>query len=305
MNLQMRPPESDHTLLDAFAKRQCQRSFARLVERHGAMVYSAALRQVRRRDLADDVTQAVFLLLAQRAGSISSNIVLAAWLHKTCRYVCLNALKMERRRTKHEQQAATMAREENKAAGWSSLWPVLDESIEKLSDADRTAIVLRFLEQRSLAEVGRELGVSEDAAGMRVSRALERLRVFFHRRGIGLSTANLGIVLGLQLPHAMPPEIAAIASRASASTLTAPGPTVSPRAMELARDMNRAIAWEATRSAALALVTAAAVFALLCSVATWWVTPADRSADRMPVAIAEASPPSTPLWTGASRFALP
>ncbi len=309
MYQQMRQPESDHTLLNAFATRQCQRAFAELVARHGAMVYSAALRQVRRRDLADDVAQAVFLLLAQRASSLSSDLVLAAWLHKTCRYVALNALKMERRRERHERQAATMARTvnhpaQNNPAGWSSLWPILDEGIEKLGEPDRTAIVLRFLESRPLAEVGRQLGVSEDAAGMRVSRALERLRAFYHRRGIGLSTANLGVVLGLHLPHAMPPKLSAIVTHSStlSHSMASAGST---RAAQLVRNMNRTLAWESARSAALALLTAAAVFLLLSVGVQWWITPSEPPAFSTQIALAEATPAPASRWMESHPLALP
>lgn len=307
MYQQMRQPESDHTLLNAFATRHCQRAFALLVDRHGAMVYSAALRQVRRRDLADDVTQAVFLVLAQRAGSIPPRVPVGAWLHKTCRYIALNALKVERRRSQHER-AAIMAQQQNKAAGWSSLWPILDEGIEHLADADKTAIVLRFLEQRSLAEVGEQMGVSEDAAGMRVSRALERLRAFFHRRGIGLSTANLGVVLGLQLPSTMSPHLANIVSHPSAAPMGAftaeASPTISTRAIELARHMDRALKWDAARSAAITLVAAAAVFVFLCTVAQWWVSPTQPPAVRDEIAMAEPPAPSSD-WMTLRALAVP
>lgn len=310
MSLQMRPPESDHTLLQAFARRQCQRSFAALVERHGPMVYSAALRQVRRADLADDVTQAVFLVLAERAGQIGPAIVLAAWLHKTCRYVSLNALKMERRRAKYEQRAATMAPQRDRTSGWAGLWPLLDESIDALGDPDRNAIVLRFLEQRSLAEIGKELGVSEDAAGMRISRALERLRAIVQRRGVGLSGANLGIVLGLEMPRDLPQGVAAFASRVSESaggsaTMTFASRGVSERAAQLAGDMNRALAWQAVGSGAMAFVASAAVFALLLLAAHWWVSPPARPAATDTVLMADASPAPPPLWKQIGPMALP
>lgn len=312
MYRQMRQPESDHTLLNAFATRQCQRAFAELVQRHGAMVFSAALRQVRRRDLAEDVTQAVFLVLAQRAGSISSGIPLAAWLHKTCRYTALNALKMERRRARYEQQAAQMAQQQTQpagtpsTAGWSALWPILDEGIERLSDADRSAIVLRFLEQRPLADVGRQMGVSEDAAGMRVSRALERLRAYFHRRGIGLSTANLGVVLGAQLPSQMSARLADIVSTAPA---TPPGAAIaagpSTLALELAQQMDSTLAWQSARAGLLTVATAAAVFALLCGATSWWVTPPRPAAYAPPMEFADASSMPRTIWVASSPMALP
>ena len=105
--------------------------------------------------LAEEVCQAVFVILARKAAALPDHIVLAAWLHKTARYAALNALKIERRRRIHERKAAEMAMElRNSGPGWVGLEPVLDECIARLPENDRAAIVLRFFQKRSIADVG-------------------------------------------------------------------------------------------------------------------------------------------------------
>src|SRR5205823_12180235 len=116
-----------------------------------------------------------------------------------------NALKIERRRRIHERKAAQMAMElRNQRPGWPSLEPVLDEGIAKLPENDRAAIMLRFFEKRSVADVGSALGVSEDAAGMRISRALDKLRAFFTRRGVAASSALIATLIVRNAVHAAP-----------------------------------------------------------------------------------------------------
>src|SRR3954470_23733702 len=183
-------------LLQKYALQGDQRAFAQVVSEHVDMVYSACLRQVGDKHLAEEVTQAVFVILARKAGTLGDHIVLAAWLHKTARYAALNAMKIERRRRIHERKAAEMAMELRKnGPGWVGLEPVLDEGIARLSENDRAAIMLRFFEKRSIADVGSALGVSQDAAGMRISRAIDKLRSFFSRRGVSATGAVLGTLM--------------------------------------------------------------------------------------------------------------
>jgi RNA polymerase sigma factor (sigma-70 family) len=195
----------DWPLLREYVERGSEQAFARLVASYVDMVYSAALRQVRRRDLAEEVTQVVFIILARKASTLKPDVMLPAWLHKTARYTAANVLKVQARRTAHERKAAEMAADYLRVdSSWEKLSPVLDEGIARLNERERAAILLRFFQHKSLAETGEALGVSEDAAGMRVSRALEKLRAFFRSRGVALPAAALGGVISTNSVHAAP-----------------------------------------------------------------------------------------------------
>ena len=241
-------------LLQKYALHGDQRAFAQVVSEHVDMVYSACLRQVGDKHLAEEVTQAVFVILARKAGTLGDHIVLAAWLHKTARYAALNAMKIERRRRIHERKAAEMAMElRNNGPSWVKLEPVLDEGIARLPENDRAAITLRFFEKRSVADVGLALGVSEDAAGMRISRALDKLRSFFTRRGVTTTSAVIGTLMLRNGVEAAPAGLqAAIAGHVS----TIAGASVGGlSAAPLVQGVLRMMFWEKARVAAAVLIT--------------------------------------------------
>ena len=180
----------DMRLVREYAARQSESAFAALVSRHTNLVYSAALRQTRDPQLAEEVTQVVFIILARKAASLGAKTILTGWLYRTACYVSGSALKRELRR-QHREQEAYMQSELDAQAGstWKQLSPLLDEAMLRLGQTDRDALVLRFFEGRSLNEVGSALGASEEAAKKRVNRALEKLRNFFAKRGVSSTTA--------------------------------------------------------------------------------------------------------------------
>jgi RNA polymerase sigma factor (sigma-70 family) len=179
----MTPSESAQCLGE-YVRSGSQDSFARIVHAHVDLVYAAALRQVRDPHMAEDVTQAVFIVLARKAPSLSAGTILAGWLIRTARFCAKDALKQRRRQLLREREAAAMKSNSIQPSAASELYlkemlPHLDHALSKLSDKDRAAVALRFLEQRSLRDVSLALGTSEEAAKKRVARAVEKLRAGF------------------------------------------------------------------------------------------------------------------------------
>lgn len=94
-------------------------------------------------------------------------------------------------------------------ADWEKLRPVLDEVMDELSEVDRTAVLLRFFEKRPFAEIGVALQLSEDAARMRVDRALEKLHLLLRHRGVSSTAGALTAVLANQAVATAPVGLAA------------------------------------------------------------------------------------------------
>jgi RNA polymerase sigma factor (sigma-70 family) len=205
----------DAELLRAYADEKSEPAFGELVRRHVNLVYSVALRQCGGdAHLAEDVAQRVFTDLARKARSLSGHTVLGGWLYRSAQFAASDVVRAERRRRAREQEAHAMeeTNRPDSAAGhadWQKLAPVLDQAIGELAAPDRDAVVLRFFEGRPFAEIGATLRLSDDAARMRVERALDKLRVALERRGITSTTAALGIALANQAGAAAPAGVAA------------------------------------------------------------------------------------------------
>src|SRR5688572_26047463 len=145
------------------------------------MVYSAALRQTGNAATAEDITQAVFIILSRKAGSLSRETVLSGWFFRAVRYAAMDTMKTEGRRQRRETEAVSI--ESEAAESWEHLAPLLDEGLATLSERDRQGVLLRFFDKKGWSEVGALLGINENAARIRVTRALEKLRLWFGRRG--------------------------------------------------------------------------------------------------------------------------
>ena len=194
-------------------------AFRELVTRHVNLVYSAALRLVGGdTHRAEDVAQTVFVDLAGRVRTLSPDVVLGGWLHRHTCFVAAKTMRGERRRQSRERQAVEMNQlQDNSGADFSSIAPILDEAINELSDADRTAILLRFFEQRDFRSVGESLGSNEDAARMRVNRALEKLQSLLKHRGVTTSAALLAGTLSANAVQVAPIGLAVTISSAAIS----------------------------------------------------------------------------------------
>jgi RNA polymerase sigma factor (sigma-70 family) len=222
----------DLKLLREFARDNSEEAFAALVSQHVNLVYSVALRQVRDAHKAEEITQAVFIILARKADSLGDKTILPGWLCRTARYASANALTIQRRRQRREQEAymqSTLNESEHMHEDtWNQIAPLLDGAMEQLGQKDHDALVLRFFENKTFAEVGATLGASESAAKMRVNRALEKLRKFFTKRGVSSTTAIIAGTISANSVQAAPVALAksvtavAIAkgAAASGSTLT-------------------------------------------------------------------------------------
>jgi RNA polymerase sigma factor (sigma-70 family) len=185
--------------LQEYVRTGSSEAFGRIVRAYSDAVYSQSLRQLRDPALAEEVTQQVFVTLASKAGKISNNVVLAGWLFNTTRYRCARERRAEYRRHKHEQQAMRMRQQTERGPSESDLQtdaePLLNNAIAGLRGRDRDAILLKYFHGHTMREVGTALGVSEDAAKQRVSRAVEKLRTWFARQGLAVPSTTMTLML--------------------------------------------------------------------------------------------------------------
>jgi RNA polymerase sigma factor (sigma-70 family) len=200
----------DMGLLRSYAANHSEEAFSALVSRHVNLVYAVALRVLRDSHQAEEVTQSVFLTLARKARGLDAATVLSGWLYQTARLTASNLVRAEMRRRQREHQAqieGTM--NDPKPDLWTQVGPQIEEAMAELNEQERDAIVLRFFEGKRLKEVGDALGTTEEAARMRVSRALVKLRTFFVRRGITMPEAALAAALAESSIMAAPAGLAA------------------------------------------------------------------------------------------------
>lgn len=209
----------DAALLRRYVREGREDAFAELVRRYLDLTWAAARRITGDPDLARDVAQTVFADLARKARYLPPGTVLPGWLHRAAGLAARKVIRGNRRRTERERQAMNDPSLQNDSAAGSTeverLLPQLDEALTALGDTDRHAVVLRFLAGKGLAEVGRALGVNEDAARKRVTRAVEKLRIWFERRGAAVSSGALVAALGAAGAQVAPAGLAATLVTAS------------------------------------------------------------------------------------------
>jgi len=221
---------SDLALVREYAERNSGSAFAELFRRHGNLVYSVALRLTGNSEDAQDVTQAVFIILVQKAASLRGGTILTGWLYETTRFTAMKQLRTKARQQAREQEAYMKSTLNDANAGgvWKQLAPLLEDAMARLNEKERTLLALRFFENKSGAETAAILGIREWAAHKRMNRAVKKLRGFFAKRGIVLSAEALATAVSANSvqpgPATLTKTVIAVAmskgAAASGSTLT-------------------------------------------------------------------------------------
>jgi uncharacterized protein (TIGR03435 family) len=282
----------DMALLRQYTEQNSEEAFAMLVTRHVNKVYSVALRHTRNPHHAEEITQAVFAILARKARHLGRRVIISGWLCQTARLTAMTFIRSEIRRARREQEVHMQnLPNENEPGAWAQIEPLLDVAMTGLNETDYHAVVLRFFDGKSMKEVGAALGASEDAAKMRLNRAVEKLRVFFTRRGVVLPAAVLTAAISANSVQAAPAPLAksvivvAMTKGAAASGSTA---TLIQGALKIMTWTKAQTAIVAAAGvlfvAATATVTAIKIETNLASVSNAWRTTEidSRTLDQLP-----------------------
>ena len=246
-------PESDDiTRLKQYVEGD-ESAFAALVERYVHLVYSTALRQVGNPSQAAEITQAVFIILAQKAKSLGSRTILSGWLYQTARLAAANFLRSEIRRQKREQEAYMESLLNEPTPNlWQQIAPLLDDAMGHLSENDRNVVVLRFFQNRSAAEIGVALGIDSATAQKRITRAVGRLRKFFAKRSV---THSVELITGTISTNSV--QVAPVALAKSVTALAiAKGAATGGSTLTLVKGVLKIMAWT---KAKMAVITGACV----------------------------------------------
>ena len=240
----------DMALLREYAANNSETAFAELVSRRVNFVYSSALRQVRDPQLAGEITQAVFIILAQKAGRISEKTILTGWFFRTTRFAALAQIRADAKRRRRELEVQMQSEFQSPAADeiWNQMSPLLDEALATLGENDRQAVLLRFFENKSLAEVGNKLGLGEDTARKRVSRALEKLHRYFAKRGVTSTTATIAEKISANSIQVAP----AVLAKTVTAVAIAKGATASASTLTLVKGALKIMAWTKMKTAIVA-----------------------------------------------------
>jgi uncharacterized protein (TIGR03435 family) len=241
------PDANDMELLGDYARNGSETAFAEIVQRHIALVYSAALRYAGIAAQAEEITQAVFIILARKAGSLRPNTILEGWLYETTRLTALSFLRGERRRQFREQEAYMQStlQETGENSAWNEISPLLDRALARLGKKDRDAVILRFFKEKSVRDVAATMQINEAAAQRRILRALEKLRTYFFKRGVASTTTIIAGAISANSVQAAPVGLA----KAVTVTAAAKGAAASASTATLIKGALKLMAWSKTKTA--------------------------------------------------------
>ena len=244
-------------MLRDYHRHGSETAFAELVRRHIHLVYSVAARHVGVAAHAEEITQAVFIILARKAAGLRPDTILEGWLHETTRLTALSFLRGERRRRFREQEAYMQStlQESPENAVWHQIAPLLDEAIARLGKKDRDAVILRFFKERSVRDVAAAMQVSELAAQRRVLRAVDKLRQFFAERGVDSPADAITNSIAAHSIQMAPAGLAA------AATAAAKGAAASTSTLTLVKGALKIMAWTQTKNAGAIVVGAVVLLA--------------------------------------------
>lgn len=175
---------SDGTLLDAW-RRGDPAAFDGLVGRHERALIAHAESLVGASG-AQDAVQETLVRLAHRPPALPTQVrgdgegeraVLAAWLHRVLRRVCLDQLRAERRRRRREREAAAAEAVAGGQEGveQGELREVVERGMQRLPEAQREVLVLRLFGERSYREIAEITGKKVGTVGWLISEGLARL----------------------------------------------------------------------------------------------------------------------------------
>ncbi|HEX9046195.1 MAG TPA: sigma-70 family RNA polymerase sigma factor [Verrucomicrobiae bacterium] len=242
------PELDDQQLLAEFARSGAEAAFTELVRRHAGLVFSTAFRFCHDAHHAEEISQAVFIILARKAGTLSSRVILSGWLYQTARLTAANFVKAEMRRRRRELEGAMQSNlPESEASDWDKIAPLLDEAMGALGDTDRHALLLRYFENRTSAEIGVALRMNEETARKRVNRALEKLRQLLGRRGVTVSGTALSAAIAA---NSIQP-IAPILVKSLSAVALAKGAAASISTLTLIKGTLKIMAWTKAKTAVL------------------------------------------------------
>jgi uncharacterized protein (TIGR03435 family) len=241
------PDVNEMDLIREYADRNSELAFAALVQKHVNLVYSVALRYVGNSPDAQDVTQAVFVILTQKAAGLRQRTTLTGWLYETTRLTARQLLRTRTRRQFREQEAYMQSawNDSETENAWRQLAPLLEEAMTRLNERERTLLALRYFENKSGAEAAALLGIQEGAAHKRAARALEKLRKFFMKRGVFSTTAIIAGAVSAYSVQAAPVGLASVVSTAA----MAKGAAASTSTLTLIKGALKIMAWTKAKTA--------------------------------------------------------
>lgn len=217
----------DIALLRKYADDGSEEAFAALVTRHVNKVYSVALRHTGNPHEAEEITQAVFVILARKSRHLGKRVILSGWLYQTARLTALTFIRSAVRRARREQEAFMQNESNgNDAAVWKQIAPLLDTAMAGLNETDRHAVVLRFFDGKSMMEIAAALGANETAARKRVGRALDKLQKYFSTRGVHSTTDTIAQAISTNSVQTAPALLAQSATAAALAKGGAAGSSI-------------------------------------------------------------------------------
>ncbi|MBN1671631.1 MAG: sigma-70 family RNA polymerase sigma factor [Kiritimatiellae bacterium] len=253
----------DAQWIGQFLKEGSEPAFRALVDRHSGMVYAVCLRGLRDSHLAQDATQAVFIMLARKAAGIRNPRALSSWLFRTANSVVSHMRREHLRRKQREEKAARMAATARlgqfEVAPWSGVAEVLNETVMALCERYRQVLILRYLEGLPRADVARALGCSEETVKKRLARGLGQLRSRLQRRGVAVSLAALATYLTTEVAEAVPAGLATACNTAALASLAGALAPAAGSAAAIAKGTMRMMFWAQAKTAAAAACAAVAV----------------------------------------------